>query len=154
MALLTLLVPTHLSSHCSSTHSYRRVPLPSQQCKRSLKDSLDCNKHGRSRCTCGAGAEEAYGHCHYGSWTWGQVMSPQGRVHKTALTKRLVAEPVGTSTSMSHHPSDKPLIRSRMSLAENWRRRGKFEEVAFIFPNAPTIPITVVCLTSIRTSAQ
>ncbi|MCJ1417899.1 hypothetical protein MMC32_004244 [Xylographa parallela] len=28
-------------------------------------------------------------------------------------------------------------------LAQNWRRRGKFEEVAFIFPNAPTIPITV-----------
>ncbi|MCJ1314941.1 hypothetical protein MMC15_000255 [Xylographa vitiligo] len=30
-----------------------------------------------------------------------------------------------------------------MPLAQNWRRRGKFEEVAFIFPNAPTIPITV-----------
>ncbi|MCJ1353306.1 MAG: hypothetical protein MMC33_003291 [Icmadophila ericetorum] len=30
-----------------------------------------------------------------------------------------------------------------MSLAENWRRRGKFEEVEFVFPNAPTIPITV-----------
>ncbi|KAL8859849.1 MAG: hypothetical protein Q9178_003682 [Gyalolechia marmorata] len=28
-------------------------------------------------------------------------------------------------------------------MAENYRRRGKFEEVAFIFPNAPTIPITV-----------
>ncbi|KAF2873213.1 acyl-protein thioesterase 1 [Massariosphaeria phaeospora] len=28
-------------------------------------------------------------------------------------------------------------------LAENWRRRSKFEEVAFIFPNAPNIPITV-----------
>ncbi|KAL9051725.1 MAG: hypothetical protein Q9162_005827 [Coniocarpon cinnabarinum] len=27
-------------------------------------------------------------------------------------------------------------------LAENWRRRGKFEEVAFVFPSAPTIPIT------------
>lgn len=31
-----------------------------------------------------------------------------------------------------------------MSLAQNWRRRGKFDEVAFIFPNAPAIPITVV----------
>ncbi|KAI9817468.1 MAG: hypothetical protein M1827_001078 [Pycnora praestabilis] len=30
-----------------------------------------------------------------------------------------------------------------VGLAENWRRRGKFEEVAFIFPNAPNIPITV-----------
>ncbi|MCJ1403602.1 hypothetical protein MMC11_006825 [Xylographa trunciseda] len=30
-----------------------------------------------------------------------------------------------------------------MPLAQNWRRRGKFEEVAFIFPNAPSIPITV-----------
>ncbi|GAB7352601.1 hypothetical protein MBLNU459_g2981t1 [Dothideomycetes sp. NU459] len=28
-------------------------------------------------------------------------------------------------------------------LAENWRRRGKFEETAFIFPNAPDIPISV-----------
>ena len=32
-----------------------------------------------------------------------------------------------------------------VSLAENFRRRNKFEEVKFIFPNAPTIPITVVC---------
>ncbi|KAJ5699005.1 Acyl-protein thioesterase 1 [Penicillium macrosclerotiorum] len=30
-----------------------------------------------------------------------------------------------------------------MDLAQNWRRRGKFDEVAFIFPNAPNIPITV-----------
>ncbi|KAI6713185.1 hypothetical protein JHW43_004270 [Diplocarpon mali] len=30
-----------------------------------------------------------------------------------------------------------------VSLAENWRRRQKFEEVKFIFPNAPAIPITV-----------
>jgi hypothetical protein len=36
------------------------------------------------------------------------------------------------------------LILLRMPLAENWRRRGKFEEVAFVFPNAPTIPITAV----------
>lgn len=35
-----------------------------------------------------------------------------------------------------------------MSLAQNWRRRGKFDEVTFIFPNAPMIPITVVCLYS------
>ncbi|KAI4176884.1 MAG: hypothetical protein LQ343_000741 [Gyalolechia ehrenbergii] len=35
------------------------------------------------------------------------------------------------------------LIRRRLSMAENYRRRGKFEEVAFIFPNAPNIPITV-----------
>jgi len=27
-------------------------------------------------------------------------------------------------------------------LAENWRRRSKFNEVSFIFPNAPNIPIT------------
>lgn len=31
-----------------------------------------------------------------------------------------------------------------VTLAENWRRRSKFEEVKFIFPNAPNIPITVV----------
>ncbi|RAH84710.1 acyl-protein thioesterase 1 [Aspergillus japonicus CBS 114.51] len=30
-----------------------------------------------------------------------------------------------------------------MALAQNWRRRGVFDEVAFIFPNAPMIPITV-----------
>jgi len=28
-------------------------------------------------------------------------------------------------------------------LAENWRRRSKFEEVSFVFPNAPKIPITI-----------
>jgi hypothetical protein len=31
-----------------------------------------------------------------------------------------------------------------MFLAQNWRRRGLFDEVTFIFPNAPMIPITVV----------
>ncbi|KAJ9647407.1 hypothetical protein H2204_000036 [Knufia peltigerae] len=31
----------------------------------------------------------------------------------------------------------------RVSLAESWRRRGKFEDVKFVFPNAPNIPITV-----------
>ena len=30
-----------------------------------------------------------------------------------------------------------------MQLAENWRRRNKFSETKFIFPNAPQIPITV-----------
>lgn len=28
-------------------------------------------------------------------------------------------------------------------LAENWRRRGKFPDVSFVFPSAPAIPITV-----------
>ena len=32
-----------------------------------------------------------------------------------------------------------------IDLAENWRRRSKFSETKFIFPNAPVIPITVVC---------
>ncbi len=31
-----------------------------------------------------------------------------------------------------------------IDLAENWRRRSKFNEVKFVFPNAPNIPITVV----------
>lgn len=31
----------------------------------------------------------------------------------------------------------------RMQLAENFRGRGKFEHVKFVFPNAPNIPITV-----------
>lgn len=30
-------------------------------------------------------------------------------------------------------------------LAESWRRRKLFEGVKFIFPNAPMIPISVVC---------
>jgi len=30
-----------------------------------------------------------------------------------------------------------------MPIAENWRRRGKFEHIKFIFPNAPSIPISV-----------
>ncbi|EKG18023.1 Phospholipase/carboxylesterase [Macrophomina phaseolina MS6] len=30
-----------------------------------------------------------------------------------------------------------------MFLAENWRRRNKFDEVSFIFPSAPSIPITI-----------
>ena len=44
-----------------------------------------------------------------------------------------------------------------MPVAENFRRRGKFEEIAFVFPNAPAIPITVVNLpanTSIRYSTD
>lgn len=32
---------------------------------------------------------------------------------------------------------------SWVGLAQNWRRRSKFEETSFIFPNAPMIPITV-----------
>jgi predicted esterase len=31
-----------------------------------------------------------------------------------------------------------------VSLAENWRRRSKFDEVKFVFPNAPNIAITIV----------
>ncbi|KIX93718.1 uncharacterized protein Z520_10624 [Fonsecaea multimorphosa CBS 102226] len=34
-------------------------------------------------------------------------------------------------------------LGDRVSLAETWRRRGKFEDVKFVFPNAPNIPITV-----------
>jgi hypothetical protein len=41
-----------------------------------------------------------------------------------------------------------------VTLAENWRRRAKFEEVKFIFPNAPAIPITVVCLTFLPKSLK
>ena len=37
----------------------------------------------------------------------------------------------------------------RIFLAENWRRRSKFEEVSFIFPNAPNIPITLVAISTI-----
>ncbi|ETI23157.1 hypothetical protein G647_04954 [Cladophialophora carrionii CBS 160.54] len=39
--------------------------------------------------------------------------------------------------------SGKGLTGGRVSLAETWRRRGKFEDVKFVFPNAPNIPITV-----------
>ena len=43
---------------------------------------------------------------------------------------------------------DGPIVY-RVSLAESWRRRGKFEDVKFVFPNAPEIPITVVCVQSL-----
>ena len=37
-----------------------------------------------------------------------------------------------------------PLNRNqRISLAENWRRREKFDDIKFIFPNAPSIPISI-----------
>lgn len=32
----------------------------------------------------------------------------------------------------------------RLPLAETWKRQKKLEEVSFIFPNAPDIPITIV----------
>ncbi|KAI9795310.1 MAG: hypothetical protein M1835_006025 [Candelina submexicana] len=35
------------------------------------------------------------------------------------------------------------IVLTWVGLAENWRRRGRFEEVSFVFPNAPNIPITV-----------
>lgn len=38
---------------------------------------------------------------------------------------------------------------NRMSLAQNWRRRGMFDEIEFVFPNAPMIPITVVCISGL-----
>ncbi|KIW96737.1 uncharacterized protein Z519_02128 [Cladophialophora bantiana CBS 173.52] len=44
---------------------------------------------------------------------------------------------------MAHGLGDRILIAARVSLAETWRRRGKFEDVKFVFPNAPSIPITV-----------
>ena len=51
------------------------------------------------------------------------------------------------STTAEQRRSDAYALKLyRMSLAQNWRRRGMFDEVAFIFPNAPMIPITVVCL--------
>ncbi|KAL6721907.1 hypothetical protein ACLMJK_001012 [Lecanora helva] len=36
-----------------------------------------------------------------------------------------------------------------MPVAENFRRKGRFSEVAFIFPNAPNIPITVTNFTDL-----
>ena len=54
------------------------------------------------------------------------------------------------SKLLHQYAFDKLFTPSRVGLAENWRRRGKFEEVAFIFPNAPNIPITVVSLMSIK----
>ena len=44
----------------------------------------------------------------------------------------------------SRLPTDDRSACYRVGLAENWRRRGKFDDVKFIFPNAPSIPITVV----------
>jgi predicted esterase len=39
-------------------------------------------------------------------------------------------------------------------LAETWRLKNKFEEVKFIFPNAPSIPITVVSLSTRRIARE
>ena len=36
------------------------------------------------------------------------------------------------------------LTWNRMPVGANWRRLSKFEEVKFIFPTAPKIPITIV----------
>lgn len=41
------------------------------------------------------------------------------------------------------------LTTLRMPIVENWRLRRRFPECKFIFPNAPSIPITVVCHTTI-----
>jgi len=38
------------------------------------------------------------------------------------------------------------VILYRLFVAENYRRRSVFDEVAFVFPNAPNIPITLVRL--------
>lgn len=59
----------------------------------------------------------------------------------TALTIPAVAKHTAT-VIMAHGLGDSGA--GWVSLAENWRRRNKFQEVKFIFPNAPNIPITVV----------
>ena len=38
-------------------------------------------------------------------------------------------------------------------MSENFRLRRKFEETAFIFPHAPSIPITIVCATTAALNA-
>ncbi|KEF61944.1 uncharacterized protein A1O9_03516 [Exophiala aquamarina CBS 119918] len=48
-----------------------------------------------------------------------------------------------TATVIMAHGLGDSCTSYRVSLAESWRRRGKFEDVKFIFPNAPAIPITV-----------
>ena len=42
-----------------------------------------------------------------------------------------------------HAPGRRAQLNYRSFLAENWRLRNKFEETKFVFPNAPSIPITV-----------
>lgn len=56
---------------------------------------------------------------------------------------------VSLSQAMPRSNTEPPELTSivfnyRVSLAENFRRRQKFDEVSFVFPNAPSIPITVV----------
>jgi hypothetical protein len=52
---------------------------------------------------------------------------------------------------MKNESDEYAIFFSRIGLAQNWRRRGMFDEVAFIFPNAPSIPITVVRWASFAT---
>lgn len=61
----------------------------------------------------------------------------------TAITVPAVAKHTATII-MAHGLGDSG--QGWVSLAQNWRRRQKFDEVKFIFPSAPNIPITVVCL--------
>jgi hypothetical protein len=50
----------------------------------------------------------------------------------------------GLAGKGAEHGQHMEAERHRIFLAENWRRRSKFQEVSFIFPNAPNIPITLV----------
>lgn len=77
------------------------------------------------------GAQEAHRHGHHGPWPRRQVG------HLDWISGMLFAPAKPQSPVYSG--------AGWMALAQNWRRRGMFDEVAFIFPNAPMIPITVVC---------
>jgi hypothetical protein len=78
-------------------------------------------------------AQASHGHCHRGTWAGRQ----RGWLVRSARRH-------GCLDTEEH----------RIFLAENWRRRSKFEEVSFIFPNAPSIPITLVRQPSDSTNTQ
>ena len=117
--------------------------------------------HGEPSAIDCARFEEAYSHCDLGPWSGRQVSV----VHHIAIDSRsdLYKWRRMVSDVISKRSCRKCPNMDRSPVAENWRRRGKFEEVKFVFPNvglqfakhmavvpvsnslqAPTIPITVV----------
>jgi len=102
-------------------------------------------QNGRPSSTRCASFEEAHGHCHHGAWTRRQVGIEHSGMSIPWLTRLQWCRMV-SSTGLETCPANSYV--ARVSLAENWRRRGKFEDVKFIFPNAPSIPITIVCAVS------
>lgn len=78
----------------------------------------------------------------------GKLLNDEGVLRTLNLMLALVVVSVGKQCSTFEVSGRDEMTDSlhRVWLAENWRRRNKFEEVSFIFPSAPMLPITLVSL--------